>query len=95
MNASNPIEYHPLAVRSYQQRPQAEYGSIPSGPAGFFNSEGMMEKTQMISLREQPKTLRDYKNFHGDKEQIRLTEAIGWAAMAICFFGLMFGFLGS
>ncbi len=54
-----------------------------------------MEKTQMISLREQPQTLRDYKNFHGDKEQISTTEAIGWAALAVCFFGLMFGFLGA
>lgn len=54
-----------------------------------------MEKTQMISLREQPQTLRDYKHFHGDKEQISLTEAIGWAVLVICFFGLMFGFLGA
>jgi hypothetical protein len=26
----------PLAVRSYENRPQAEYRSIPSGPAGIF-----------------------------------------------------------
>ncbi len=54
-----------------------------------------MEKTQIISLREQPKTLRDYKHFHGDEEQISLTEAIGWAFLAVMFFGLMFGFLGA
>lgn len=54
-----------------------------------------MNKTQIISLREQTRTLRDYKNFHGDKEQISLTEAIGWAVLCVAFFGTMFAFLGA
>lgn len=33
--------------------------------------------------------------FTDKPEQISTTEAIGWAALAVCFFGLMFGFLGA
>ena len=40
--------------------------------------------TQMHSLREQPQTLRDYKQFHGEKERLGLTEAIGALALAFC-----------
>lgn len=33
--------------------------------------------------------------FVEQKEHVSTTEAIGWAALAVCFFGLMFGFLGA
>ena len=33
--------------------------------------------------------------FVEQKEHVSTTEAIGWAVLAICFFGLMFGFLGA
>ena len=32
--------------------------------------------------------------FTDKPEQISLAEAAGWAVLAVCFFGLMFGFLG-
>ena len=49
--------------------------------------------TQMHSLREQTKELRNAA--FTEQEQISLLEAIGWAVLCVAFFGTMFAFLGA
>ena len=48
--------------------------------------------TQMHSLREETKILRNYKQFHGEKERLGLTEAIGALVLAFCVGYTVFSF---